>query len=232
VWKYWITQEKQITKNGKGKIITTVVKEHRETKVSDLVDTFNDDLVRYTKHCFKIDCQNKYYRKLNDSLNDNETLISVDFSENNVGQMGKEIQSMHFGASKPQLSLHTGIVYVGQEPETSFTTVSDCLEHGPAGVWAHLMPVLNMIRDNNPHIQRIHVFSDGPVTQYKQKGNFYLFPRQMDKLGMTGTWNYHESGHGRGIPDGIGAVVKIITNMVVLNGVDVMSAKDFVEKVQ
>lgn len=231
-WKYWITREKQITKNGKEKVITTVVKETRQTKVSELMDTFNDDLSRYAKHCFNIASQNNYYMKLKGSLDESQALICVDFSENYVGKMGKEIQSMHFGASKPQLSLHTGIFYVGQNPGVSFTTVSDCLEHGPAGVWGHLMPILDMMKKSNPKVDKLHIFSDGPVTQYKQKGNFYIFSRQMEKLNMSGTWNYHESGHGRGIPDGIGAVVKRIANRVVLNGEDVMSAHEFVEKVQ
>lgn len=101
--------------------------------------------------------------------------------------------------------------------------MSDCLEHGPAGVWGHLSPIVKEIKENNPQIQKIHIFSDGPVTQYKQKENFYLFSREMETLGMTGTWNYHDSGHGHDIPDGIGAAVKRTANKVVLNGYDVMS---------
>jgi len=39
----------------------------------------------------------------------------------------------------------------------------------------------------------------------------------MEKQWITGTWNYLESGHGNGIPDGIGAVGMKTVNKVPCN---------------
>jgi hypothetical protein len=36
----------------------------------------------------------------------------MDFSENNGCKFDKEIQSMHFGVSQRQISLHTGVAYI------------------------------------------------------------------------------------------------------------------------
>jgi len=53
----------------------------------------------------------------------------------------EEIQSMHFGASQRQVSLHTGVLYTKDNTD-SFCSLSDNLKHGPAGICAHLIPVL------------------------------------------------------------------------------------------
>lgn len=49
--------------------------------------------------------------------------------------MSSEIQSMHFRASKKQLSLHTGVYYIGTKKMQTFSTVSESLAHGPSAVW-------------------------------------------------------------------------------------------------
>jgi hypothetical protein len=89
--------------------------------------------------------------------------------------MSSEIQSMHFGASKKQLSLHTGIYYTGKKEKQTFATVSECLAHGPSAIWAHLRPTLKRIKEKSPGVRKIYIFSDGPTTQYRQKSNFFLF---------------------------------------------------------
>jgi len=84
---------------------------------------------------------------------------------------GEESQGMHFGASKVQLSLHTGIQYladdkVGKASVKSFATVSSCLDHGAHAIWAHLTPVLSRLAQSHPEVDTIHFVSDGPTAQY------------------------------------------------------------------
>ena len=80
---------------------------------------------------------------------------------------------MEFGASKRQISLHTGLLYQAKEKKT-FCTVSDNIHHGPAAIRAHLSRVLTNIRKHYGHMKSVEFFSDGPSSQYKQKYNFYL----------------------------------------------------------
>jgi hypothetical protein len=52
-----------------------------------------------------------------------ECIVHIDFSENFTCKMSSEIQSMHFGASKHQLSLHTAVYYIGNNSnQTTFCT--------------------------------------------------------------------------------------------------------------
>ena len=141
--------------------------------------------------------------------------------------MGTEIQSMHFGASKKQLSLHTGIQYIGEnQKHETFCTVSENLHHGPAAIWAHLQPVLKGIKKKTPSINSIELFSDGPTTQYREKGNFYLASVEPQQLGFEMiTWNFFEAGHGKGVPDAVGGTLKRNADRVVKYGKDVTSGQ-------
>ena len=70
------------------------------------------------------------------------------------------------------------------------------------------------------------MFSDGPTAQYKQKGNFFLFAKQLERRGFCfGTWNYFEAAHGKGAPDGVGAAIKRNTDRLVNMGRDCIDVK-------
>ena len=71
----------------------------------------------------------------------------------------------------------------------------------------------------------IHFYSDGPTSQYRQKLNFFMFSKIPAERGYRlGTWNFHESGHGKGAPDGVGAAIKRSADMAVASGKDITSA--------
>ncbi|KAK7918767.1 hypothetical protein WMY93_010051 [Mugilogobius chulae] len=69
--------------------------------------------------------------------------------------------------------------------------------------------------------------SDGPCTQYKQKGNVFLFCTQLAQRGITGgTWNFFEASHGKGAPDGVGGTLKRKADKLVSKGRDIPDAKE------
>lgn len=112
--------------------------------------------------------QNKAYADVKTNLQSNEAIIHADFSENFACKLAAEVQSFHFGGSRNQVSLHTGIMYTSQEKPLLFATVSPNREHGPAAIWAHLKPILEYLKTKYPDVSTVHFFSDGPSSQYKQ----------------------------------------------------------------
>lgn len=74
----------------------------------------------------------------------------------------KEIQSHQ------QVTLHSGLLYM------SITTISPSKSHDPVAIRAHLDHILE-IKRQNPDVQHLYLILDGPTTQYKQKGKFYMF---------------------------------------------------------
>nr|CAI5869415.1 unnamed protein product [Callosobruchus analis] len=94
-------------------------------------------------------------------------------------------------------------------------------------IWAHLKPVLATLPST---IQNIHFLSDGPVTQYRNKSMFYFLGCKLNEMypNVTRfTWNYHEAGHGKGAPDGVGATCKRMADDVIARGGDISDIKKF-----
>ena len=178
-WSEWKNRKEERKVKGTDKTVSFTVKETVQGTPEELIMKFSQSFGKYKKHIFNIQWQYRYLRERRSNLTDSECLLQVDFLQNFICKSNNEIQSMHFGASKRQISLHTGIYYVGKKTEQTFCTVSDELEHGPAGIWAHLSPILEGIKDRFPGIESVEFFSDGPTTQYKQKGNFYLFSTEI-----------------------------------------------------
>ena len=91
-----------------------------------------------------------------------------------------------------------------------------------------MQPVTDMIKERSAKINVIHMFSNGPSSQYRQKKNFFLFNKLLFDHGFSkGTWNFFESGHGKGAADGIGAALKRAADDLVARGTDIPDAETF-----
>ncbi|XP_033736384.1 uncharacterized protein LOC117324573 [Pecten maximus] len=229
-WSVWKSQRHEREKTTNGKTTTTTVsmtvKEPDYGSLRILSEELQKDIQKVTRHIFNIRHQYQSLRFLRDRMNHEEIIMHIDFSENYNCKYSSEIQSMHFGASQRQISLHTGVAYVA-EKTFSFCTASDCLKHGPAAIWAHLHPVISNLKEESG-AKRIHFISDGPTTQYRNKHNMYFFSQKIYQYGFEGgTWNFLEAAHGKGAADGVGAAVKRLADRSVLvTGKDIMSASD------
>ncbi|RXM28486.1 hypothetical protein EOD39_9725 [Acipenser ruthenus] len=214
----------------KSSLIT--VKKDIAITEEELVTQFQERLFKFRRHLFNIRWWYSIYRTLRKNLT-NDCLIHIDFSENFTCTYASEIQSVHFGGSHKQVTLHTGVLYVAEEPPISFCTISPSRRHDPAAIWAHLDPILDMIKHQYPAVQHLHFFSDGPATQYKQKGNFYMVCTEPYKKGFQGTtWNFFEASHGKGSPDGVGDSLKRPADLLVRHGRDITDAMSFYQELR
>lgn len=146
-FKQWkrIKEEKII--NGKKKIIVKVIKVKECGYVSLVIENFKKELKTFKQHVFYQIHQTEQVRKVKEGLKNNEIMFRIDFSENYVAKYEHEVQAIHFGASKRQITFHTGVLYTKCESKvkaTGFCTVSDNLDHQAHGVWAHMKPILEM----------------------------------------------------------------------------------------
>ncbi|KAK0139205.1 PiggyBac transposable element-derived protein 4 [Merluccius polli] len=104
-------------------------------------------------------------------------------------------------------------------------------QHDKRAVWAHIKPVLEDLKSKQVRdIDTLHVISDGPVTQYRNKTNCYLMSTVPFTMGFKHvTWNYSERSHGKGALDGVGGAVKRMADMHVQSGNDLQSPRDVYE---
>jgi len=192
---------------------------------ADLKKAFGEELKQYCIHKYNIVNQYNELKKLRSNLKENECAIIVDFSENYSAKYACEIQSVHFGASRSQVTLHTGVYYTSHGKQ-SFCTISADNRHDPAAIWAHLKPVLTQIKNKFGKITNVHFISDSPSSQYRCVKNLYLMKTLMHcEYGFSRvTWNFTESGHGKGPADGVGALIKRTADELVNSGTDITDA--------
>lgn len=111
----------------------------------------------------------------------------------------------------------------------SFGTVSECNRHDAAAVVAHLLCLENDIKAYVPDLKKVNILSDGPSTQYKNKTMFQLQKYLGSKLEVDQiNWHYCESSHGKGAPDGVGAVLRRTADSMVARMVDIPNCETLV----
>ncbi|KAG5880778.1 hypothetical protein JTB14_015287 [Gonioctena quinquepunctata] len=148
--------------------------------------------------------------------------------ENYCCKYWEEIQAVHFGGGRQQVTLHTGVFYLKNPDDTvkaqSFCTLSDNNRHDSIAVWAHLKPIFDWLENQRPNIHAVHILSDSPVNQYRNKFVFHIVSHHL-KYFLPDinnfTWNYSEPGHGKGAPDGVGGTLKRSADQAVAEGKDV-----------
>jgi len=225
VWSEWTVQKESYEKDGQVQTTKRTAKVNKKGTVGELKTVFSEEMTKFGEHVFKIRHQFRQYRDLKETLTNEEVVVHVDYSENWTAKYSEEIQSVHFGASQQQVTLHTGVVYIAHD-HWSFASISPSLYHGPEAVWAHLQPVLQEIQQRHPSVKVVHMYTDGPTTQYRNKMNFYLFCTCIFDLGFDqGTWNLFEAGHGKGAPDAVGGTIKRLADRMVANGKDIPTAE-------
>nr|CAH7753912.1 unnamed protein product [Callosobruchus chinensis] len=237
--KKWVRRSEVVEKAGKTWKISKNIPVTEKLTLKEVIQKFETVLQNFKTHVYNIRHQYKAYRQCINGLTESEVALHIDFSENYACKYHSEVQSHHFGGSRNQVTLHTAVMYhfspeAQTKQVTSYCTVSSNQNHGPSAIWAHLHPILSAVQKGHPAVTTVHFFSDGPATQYKQKINFYLMAtRFFEKYGFSKiSWNFFESGHGKGAADGVGGALKRQADAIVARGKDISDAFQFFSTLQ
>ncbi len=208
---------------------THSVKERIKCSVREMaVAFFENVLPEYMQHKRNDLHQKAALRTLKKELTETDLLLHIDFAENYACKYGQEIQEIHFGGNRPQISIHTGVLYTSSMKQ-AFSTVTQDLNHGPVAIVQHLQLIL---RPCFKKIENLHFFSDAPATQYRNRHMFYLMIKKIIpsfKVLKTFAWHYSEAGHGKGAPDGVGATLKRTCDRVVGHNRDIANFDQFLQ---
>lgn len=228
-----ITENKEI--KGEVRPIKRTTKSILSQDAENVATMLKETLVEYKKHVFHWYHQGKSLKTLKEGLKEKEMLFQVDFSQNYIAKFSTEVQSVHFGASQKQISLHTGARYTKEGDEvicSTFCTASDNLDHHAHGIWSHMKDILDHAHNQFPNTERVHFFTDSPSSQYRNTTNVFLMtlllPKHFKNI-KSFSWNFTEAGHGKGVMDGVGGSIKRNSDLLVLQQKDITCAKDLVE---
>jgi hypothetical protein len=187
--------------DGKQKIII------EETTVENLIDVIVSQLIDFKVHCYVKRQQSDYFEKKKSELVDGEIVLQIDFAKNYCCLLQDEIQAAYWNHN--QVTIFTAVAWIGHESEVqSLVVISDDMTHGKKQVFAFLYRILTSLKTKFPSITHDHVFSDGCCAQFKNKFNFANLTFFPQDYGLTATWSFFPTSHGKGAVDGVGAVVK------------------------
>ena len=97
----------------KGRTYDVKIMSKRQIRctIAELIEEFNNDVTKFTKHVFTTTYQFKSLKTLREKVTKHEAYIVIDFSQNYNCKYGREIHAAHVGGSKRQISLHSGGFY-------------------------------------------------------------------------------------------------------------------------
>ena len=116
------------------------------------------------------------------------------------------------------------------ETQQSFVTMSDHTDHKALAVMISIKPILEKLIKQEKKL--INIIIDSPTSQYRNHKMFYLVQQFAKEYRVTIWWIYLEAGHGKGIPDWTGAVVKEAVWDIIAFNLDIphYSVKDLFER--
>lgn len=116
-----------------------------------------------------------------------------------------------------------------------FATISESLRHDSFAVMAYLQDALDFYMPQLNDMKTLHIISDGPTTQYKNRTMFYLItqklPRRNPQIKEL-TYNFSEAGHRKGPADGIGTTIKRICDNEIKYGQDISDLSSFLSVIK
>ena len=211
-----------------------VMKLQIESDVTSAKDELYKQIKSLARHCYDAKRQHAELRQLKDDLKPGQIVLHEDFSENYAIRQQGEIMSAHWCAA--QVTIFTAIVYFRPEEgaalqHESYSIVSDELHHNKQSVFAFNSKILQDVGMKLPwKIERVHYWSDGAGSQFKNKFNFVNLLHHKSDMGCEADWSFFATSHGKGPIDGIGGEVKRSVWRDVLKGnVVVNSALEFYE---
>jgi len=112
----------------------------------------------------------------------------------------EEVQSAYWNSTA--VTLHPTVIYrkneSGQLEHKSVVFVSEVLQHNAAMVLAIADKVVNIAKTFVKDLKAIHFWTDSPTSQYRNKTVFNFISMLEQSHGVAGSWQYFESGHGKG----------------------------------
>ena len=150
--------------------------------LDEFVEELTSNLYNLTKHHYVSKCQSNFLVTLKENLGLEEAILQMDFAENYTFQVQDEVQSSYF--SKQQATLHPFVLYVKaldsqsanlQLTHKCYCVISDNLSHNTEAVYSFLSKLLPQIKSEFPLVRKMHYFTDGAASQYKNKSVHICF---------------------------------------------------------
>ena len=225
------------------------------------ISKFKKDLKSFRKHQARVEAQYEAVKTLKENLPAHHAICQMDYAENWPTGFFAEIQSAFFGKDQLTLHPMVAYVrqselqqedeeVVGpeqeerttdgdpQQPTTdplkhfNFVGVSEVKKHSFPTTLTFLVHLMHEIRLLLPDLEHLHLITDSPSSQYRNRYACDMLQRAADMFGIRITWNWLEAGHGKGPCDGVGGAIKGLADRTVKICGAIQNVDEFIHYVQ
>lgn len=198
IYKQWISTDRST--------LIEVVESSEE-----FVFTLCQKIVKLKRHHFVAQVQSQFLKDLKTNINNEQVIVLGDFSENYTFIVQDAIQGFHY--ENIQCTIHPFVLYYkdlsnGELMHKSYCVLSPDTKHRTSMVYTFLCKLIPKIQEKLSIIKKIHYFTDGCVSQYKNKFNFINICNHLQDFGITCEWHFFATCHGKSACDGIGGIIK------------------------
>lgn len=169
------------------------------TSSEQFIDNFCSKLELLLVHSFVAKQQAHYLNELKSNLTENEAVAIMDFSQNYSIKIQDCIQGYYW--SNLQSTLHVSCIYYmenGTLTNINHLAISESLTHDASAVSLFQSRMIPQIKAKLPHIKKIHYFTDGAGSQYKNRKSFVNLAYHEEDYGIIADWNFFATSHGKG----------------------------------
>lgn len=200
-------------------------KEEQQGSVEQCIELLSSKVKSFLLHVFIKREQSKFFEEEKSNTNNKKIVLQVDFSENYELKEQDEIQTAHWCSKS--VSIFTAHAWCGNN-NYSFALISNNVSHDKYCVSSCLTYIINKLKQQLPLLEEISFFSDGAASQFKQRFLFRNLTRMSDKYNLLLSWHFFATSHAKGVPDGIGGIVKrLVWQQVLTNKEKCQNASDF-----
>lgn len=208
------------------------IKKQIVTDLACAKEELQAQLNTFTRHVYNASKQYSELQHLKEHLLDNEIIMHIDFAENYAIKHDREIMSAHWASET--VTIYTCATYFreldGTLQHQSYAVISDDLSHSKDSVKVFNEQILNDLQSIKNNIKKVHYWSDGAASQFKNRYMFANLLFHKEELNMEADWSFFETAHGKGAVDGIGGALKNKVWRAVLQGKEnVTSPRSFFE---
>ena len=129
------------------------------------------------------------------------------------------------------MTVHRAVIHYkgvnGELKYKSLVVLSDEMAHTVATVFPFLKAIVGWFEQNLAHIHQIYYLSDSPTSQYRNGTILKLESLHKAMFGISGSWQYVESGYGKRPCDGVEGSVKLTADRAVKTGKLIETAQYF-----
>lgn len=132
--------------------------------------------------------------------------------------------------------MHPVVVYYRNDNDSishkSFVFLSESIKHDAEFVFIVITQLINWLKSQFNHVNKITYCSDGCKSEYKNCKNLFNLSQHFSNFGIHAEWLFTATAHGKGPSDGVGATFKrlaIVESLRRLEFNQLLSSKDLFE---